>query len=294
MTFEQAISHASSILPYGRSEALILLSHVLVKDKAYLYTHPHEDIDGKQAEEYADAVQKRAVGMPLQYVCGHAGFMSLDFLVNTSVLIPRPDTEILVQAVLDRYIPQKVRNVPSMPKPGHESFCEAPQILDLCTGSGCIAVSLAYYIDNCFITASDCSVSALEVAKQNAALNGVSEKITFKLSDIFNAFAGMKFDVIVSNPPYIASGDIAALQTEIRDHEPVLALDGGPDGMFFISEIISRASIFLKPGGMLALEVGQGQADAAMGLITAAGCYHGAKKVDDFSGIERVVLTNIL
>jgi release factor glutamine methyltransferase len=210
--------------------------------------------------------------MPVAYITGVREFMSLDFFVRPGVLIPRPETELLAETVIDFV---------------KESGAPSVSILDLGTGSGCIAVSLAYYIGNCRVTAVDISEEALEVAQLNAEKNMVAGKIEFLRGDFFEPLRGSKFDIIASNPPYIPSGDIAGLGADVRDFEPVAALDGGADGLDFHRKIIREAKNYLTKNGFLVLEAGRGQADAIARLMNDY--YHGIKVYGDIQGIPRVV-----
>jgi release factor glutamine methyltransferase len=211
----------------------------------------------------------------------------MDFRVTRDVLIPRQDTEALVGAVI-----AYAGKLPGK-HAGNEKVGAFISILDMGTGSGCIAVSLAKYIMNCRVTAVDISEEALDIARFNAANNGVQNKIDFKKSDLFSELGPMginkRFDIIVSNPPYIPSGEINNLQKEVKEHEPVIALDGGTDGLNFYRSIIAGAPAYLKPGGgLLALETGYNQAEAVCRLMKRDFC--GIEVINDLSGIGRVVM----
>jgi release factor glutamine methyltransferase len=218
-----------------------------------------------------EMLSNRSEGMPVQYITGYQEFMSLDFDVQPGVLIPRQDTEILAETVIGCC--RKNR--------------EPATILDLGTGSGCIAVSLAYYLDECSVTAVDISEMALKIAYCNAVKNKVSERITFTAGNLFDNLGPVKFDVIVSNPPYARRHDIRTLQREVRDYEPVQALDGGEDGLWFYREIAGKAAGFLKPGGLLAFEVGYDQSDAVVQILEYD--YTDIAVIKDLAGINRVV-----
>jgi release factor glutamine methyltransferase len=210
---------------------------------------------------------------PLQYIIGKEKFLGLDFVVNEKVFIPRPETEILVYAVLD------VINAT------YNGRCA---ILDLCTGSGNIAISLTKNATNCKIFASDVSEDALEIAKKNARLNGVSESISFIKSDLFCGIEG-KFDIIVSNPPYIARHEFETLQKEVLK-EPRIALDGGKDGLDFYRTIFRKAPQYLKKGGYCMMEIGFGQRAAIKEMIEASGNFELIDVKEDQYLIERVVV----
>lgn len=253
------------------AEAGALLCHVLKKDRTYLYTHGDEIMDRVGEEAFFRHVAERTSGKPLQYILGHQEFMSLAFFVTPDVLIPRQDTEILVETVLEH-----VKN----------SRTEEVQILDIGTGSGCIAVSLAYYLPNCQVTAVDISREALKVAGVNAEKAGTDGRITFLESDLF-AGIRRKFDIIVSNPPYIRSEVIQELQREVRDYEPHTALDGGGSGLEFYQSIISKAPEFLKPSGFLAFEIGWDQGQAVSELMKKS--FRDLQLRKDYGGMDRVV-----
>ncbi|HHW00825.1 MAG TPA: peptide chain release factor N(5)-glutamine methyltransferase [Clostridiaceae bacterium] len=260
-------------------EAGVILCHVLGRDKIYIYTHGDNELQPSQEEKYFELLKKRTSGVPVQHITGTQEFMSLPFRVNEHVLIPRQDTEILVETVMEWVKNQKTQSQDKV------------KIMDIGTGSGCIAVSLAYYIGNSFITAVDISEMALRTARLNAEANNVADRIIFIHSNLFedipSEYFGGLYDVIVSNPPYIPTEDIKHLQKEVRCFDPLVALDGGQDGLEFYRAIINRADDFLKPGGLLALEVGFGQADAVAALMK--GKFEDIRKTKDLSGIERVV-----
>jgi len=261
-------------------EAGVILCHVLGCDKIYIYTHGDAELHPSQEKKYFELLEKRTSGVPVQHITGCQEFMSLPFKVNEHVLIPRQDTEILVEAVMDWVKNQK------------RQIRDEIKIMDIGTGSGCIAVSLAYYIENSVITAIDISEMALKTAKLNAEANNVADRITFVHSNLFkdipNEHPDRMYDIIVSNPPYIPTEDIKHLQKEVRCFDPIAALDGGQDGLEFYRAIIDGVNDFLKPGGLLALEVGFGQADDVAALMN--GKFEDIRKKKDLSGTERVVL----
>jgi len=254
------------------TDALVLLSHVTGRDRAYLYAHGDQTLRGREKEKYFELIEKRMKKMPVAYITGVREFMSLNFFVRPGILIPRPETELLVETVINF-----VNSYPSL------SF----RILDVGTGSGCIAISLAYYIKNCRVTAVDVSNAALEVAQLNAERNMVADKIEFLHGNIFESLCGRKFDIIASNPPYIPTGDITGLEADVRDFEPAIALDGGMDGMDFFRIIIQEGNEYLNEHGLLILEVGQGQASKVAGLME--GYFQDIKVYKDLQGIPRAV-----
>ena len=279
MVLKDVLSKGIEILRNAKIEtpevdAGVILCSVLKCDRVFLYTHSDDDLDDGVKKRFFDAISSRSSGMPVQYITGRQEVMSLEFNVNSHVLIPRHDTEVLVETVMA--FAENCR--PS----GH-----ALQILDIGTGSGCIAVSLAYYIENCHVTAVDISEEAIKTAYENSEINGVKHKIDFKRSNLFESLKGERFDIIVSNPPYIPAGDIGGLQKEVKDFEPLTALDGGEDGLNFYRAIIAEAPDFLKPDGLIAFEVGYNQAGAVLEMLRD--CFYGVGTVKDLGGIDRVV-----
>lgn len=279
MTVREAMQEAAGILSGaglespGR-EAAVIFCHVLGRDRGWLYSHAEEELSGEERERLLELIGERARGKPVQYITGRQEFMSLVFSVNPRVLIPRPDTEILVETVIG--------HVKSL------SLSDAPvRVLDMGTGSGCIAVSLAFYIENCFVTAVDISSDAIEVARENAGRNGVAHRIEFLCGDLFAPLGGKSFHVIASNPPYIPSQDIDGLDRGVRDYEPRQALDGGTDGLEFYRRIVNEAGRFLESDGLLALEVGRGQAAVVAAMMEKG--FRDIKVFKDLAGIERVV-----
>lgn len=261
-------------------DAGVLLCSVAKCSREDLYAHGDREMDDGLLQRYLSALEKRSQGYPLQYLTGMQEFMSLSFFVGPGVLIPRQETELLVETVLE-FCRGK----------GNLNANNCRKILDMGTGSGCIAVSLAYYLPGCTVVAVDKMESALDIVKKNAYVNGVGERVGTLQSDMFRnvdmtASSIDGFDVIVSNPPYIRSADICGLQREVREHEPIEALDGGVDGLFFYREIIRAAPFYLKEGGMLAFEVGYDQAEDVAALMSGFSsiCIH-----KDLAGIDRVV-----
>lgn len=242
-------------------------------DRTQLYMGDYE-ADEEKIELFHEALDSYARGMPVQYITGEAEFMGLDFDVNPSVLIPRPETEILVERVLTLIEREGI---------------EEPRILELGTGSGAIAVSLTKLNPSCKITASDVSEEALEVARENAVVNGIGERIKFIYSDLFERIPDKgKFDLVISNPPYIPTEDYDSLPLEVKS-EPRLALDGGPKGLEFYKKIIPGAAKRLKRGGFLVLEMGFGQSSAVKDMIEEAGSYISAEPLKDYNEIDRVI-----
>ena len=247
-------------------DARLLLEEVCGTDHNTLLCHGDREVSEAEEEQYRKALEQRAVHVPLQHLLGYQDFMGLRFQVNEHVLIPRQDTEILVEEAM-RYLHDGMR------------------ILDLCTGSGCILLSLLHYSNDCEGTGVDISKEALQVAALNAELLGI--KADFFKSDLYEKVTG-KFDLLVSNPPYIERAVIPTLMEEVREYDPYIALDGGEDGLDFYRRIIGGAQDYLKRGGQILMEIGSGQAQAVSELLREAGF----KEIDvcrDFAGLDRVV-----
>jgi release factor glutamine methyltransferase len=257
-------------------EAGVILSYTVKKDKIHLYTHSNDEISDAELTVYLNLIQVRGKGKPLQYITGHQEFMSLDFKVGAEVLIPRSDTETLVEAVITE-----------AKKMGQLTI----EILDIGTGSGCIAISLAHYIDHSQVTAVDISPKAVELAEINARQLKDRNKITFIQSNLFDELK-VKFDIIVSNPPYIETKQIKTLQTEVKDYEPLNALDGGKDGLDFYREIVRKAPCYLKPKGLLAFEIGYTQANEVKLMMEKE--FGDLVILKDLSGNDRVVMGRLI
>lgn len=247
-------------------DARLLLEEVCGTDHNTLLCHGDREVSEAEEEQYRKALEQRAVHVPLQHLLGYQDFMGLRFQVNEYVLIPRQDTEILVEEAM-RYLHDGMR------------------ILDLCTGSGCILLSLLHYSNDCEGVGVDISQEALQVAAQNAELLGI--RADFLKSDLYEKVTG-KFDLLVSNPPYIERAVIPTLMEEVREYDPYIALDGGEDGLDFYRRIIGGAQDYLNRGGQILMEIGSGQAKAVSELLSEAGF----KEIDvcrDFAGLDRVV-----
>jgi len=257
-----------------RLEAERILGAVLDLERIDLYVKFDQPLDHEERQKYKGLLRRRAAREPLQYIIGTAEFMSLPFSVNRHVLIPRPETEILVESVIAQY---------------RES---SPDILDIGSGSGAVGVSLAYYISNARVTGIDISQEALEVSEKNACVNNVQGRTVFSKGDIFNldAFnaAPGAFDAIVSNPPYVSNAEWPTLQREITEHEPRNALVADKEGLACYPYIVRYAAKKLKGGGMLAVEVGCGQADRVAELFRKHG-FRGLSLHNDYNSIPRVV-----
>ena len=258
----------------GRDAELLML-HVLGKDKAWLMAHPHEILTGLDAVRYYAMVDRRLAGEPIQYIVGETEFYGLTFQVNRDVLIPRPETEHLVEKVME------------LAGGFHRSLIPQPRIVDVGAGSGAIAVALAAKVTYAEITAIDLSVAALAVARSNAKSNGVAGKIRFLEGDLLAPVAEERFEIVVSNPPYVPQGDRDGLAVEVRDFEPGLALFAGDEGLDIYRRLIPDAFAVLIPGGFVALEIGFGQSGAIEGLLAEAG-FEQIEFVPDLQGIPRV------
>lgn len=262
------------------NEAELLFTQVLNCDRLSLYRNKDSFLEASKARYISSALERRAKGEPIQYILGNTEFMGFEFKVNRNVFIPRPETEILVETAL-RYTQCSIPN----------TQYQCVNILDLCTGSGCIAVSLARLIPQVRITATDISEEALAVAVNNAELNNVADKIKFTRADLFPASDPRcrAYDIIMGNPPYVPAQTIKNLQPEVRN-EPRLALDGGSDGLDFYRRIISEAPAYLKAGGFLFMEMGAAQADAIKEIFNLSKKFEIIETVLDYHNLERVIV----
>ncbi len=259
-------------VPDAALDAELLLEHVCGTTRSDLLAHGDREVPGGQVEEYQALLGLRASRIPLQHITGEQEFMGLSFQVNEHVLIPRQDTEILVEQAL------------KILKPGMN-------ILDMCTGSGCILISLLYYGKGCRGTGVDVSAKALEIAEGNGRQllddRVLQAPLCWVQSDLFTEVTG-EYDVIVSNPPYIPTKVTRELMPEVRDHEPLQALDGKEDGLFFYRCIAGQAGEYLKPGGWIFFEIGWDQATDVSELMLQSG-FQDVKVIKDYAGLDRVV-----
>lgn len=271
MTYREAVEFGTKCLtdagvPDAALDAWYLLQMVCKIERSYYYVHGEEDITQDAQKEYEIAVQKRAEHIPLQYIIGEQEFMGLRFKVNSNVLIPRQDTETLVEQVL------------KIVKPGMK-------VLDLCTGSGCVLISVLKNAPELTGMGSDISKTALLVAKENAKLHEVDAE--WVRSDLFDNITET-FDVIMANPPYIPTGEILSLMPEVRDFEPENALDGGADGLDFYRKIAGQVKDYLNPGGYVYMEIGYDQGEAVSELMRNAGFIE-VEVIKDLARNDRVV-----
>ena len=272
MTLRSALAWGEEVLNKvniadARNDAWLLLTKVTNMDRTYYYMHMDEELSEEHNSEYESLISKRAEHVPLQYITGEQEFMGLNFKVTPSVLIPRQDTEILVIEAL-------------------KVIRAGMRVMDMCTGSGCILISI---LKNCLSAKGvgyDISKQAINIAKENAKLNGVAAE--FERSDLFEMVEGT-FDVIVSNPPYIPTEVITTLMPEVRDFEPMNALDGMEDGLYFYRKIVSECRQYLNSNGKILFEIGHDQGEAVSALLIEEGFGH-VRVVKDLAGLDRVVI----
>jgi release factor glutamine methyltransferase len=268
----KVLNHAG--VPEARREAGSLLSFILGKDRTFLISHAEDQLGDDAVRRFQESVERRASGEPLQYITGVQDFFGRQFLVTPDVLIPRPETELLVEAALELI------------------DCESePLICDVGTGSGCIAVTLLCELRRARAVAVDKSTAALEVARLNARNHEVLDRVEFAESDCFDALDSTRhqFDMVVSNPPYVSAAMIDGLQREVRNHEPIIALSPGGDGLSVIRRLVAESPAFLRKNGHLIMEIGFDQGETVQGLIDAS--VLGLIDIKpDLQGIPRIVI----
>ena len=269
---EAASELDSAGVPDARREAGSLLSFILGRDRTFLISHAEDETDDNSFVRFRELVERRAAGHPLQYITGVQDFYGREFRVTPDVLIPRPETELLVEAAL-------------------QMVNDAPFICDVGTGSGCIAVTLLCELVNARAMAIDKSPAAIEIAKLNAQKHSVAERASFVVSDCFNSLDShaYEFDLIVSNPPYVAERALHGLQREVRDHEPLIALSPGGDGLSVIRRLIDEGPAFIKPNGHLLMEIGFDQGEAVENLVKDSS-WSLLEIRPDLQGIPRIVV----
>lgn len=276
MTLRGWLARAESDLSTGphpdraRRDAETLLLHRIGKNRAWLLAHLDDDVAEGTLVGYENLVLRRVTGEPIQYITGATEFYGLPFRVTSNVLIPRPETEHLVERAIALAA----------------AFAKS-QIIDIGTGSGAIAVALAHALPTAQITAIDISEPALAIARENAERSKVASRISFLRGDLLQPVFAQRFNLVVSNPPYVPSADHDSLSVEVRDHEPALALFAGNDGLDIYRRLIPQAHAVLHPGGFIALEIGYGQSDAVQSLLARAGYTH-IEFTADLQGIPRV------
>jgi release factor glutamine methyltransferase len=280
MKIETAISSAiaeleKAVVPDARRDAKTMLAALVGCDLAFIVAHPEYSLSAEEEKSFLDAVARRAKREPLQYILGRQEFYELDLIVTPDVLIPRPETEILVEEAIGL-----------LGKYDDPYFCEVG------IGSGCIAVAILANISSAKAIGVDVSASAIEIAAQNAVRHGVRERLELIQSDIFESLRDEKFDAIVSNPPYVPEKHLLSLQREVRDFEPAIALTAGPDGLLVIEKLIRKSPGFLRPQGFLLMEIGWDQSVRVKGMfdpeIWTSVVFH-----QDLQGIDRIVVARL-
>jgi len=273
-------------VPSHTLAAELLLMHALGRDRAWMYSHAEDSLDPTAAEKYFAMIARRAAGEPTQYITGKQEFWGLEFEVTPAVLIPRPETEHVVEVALERLGARGIKLDMATGKPS-----PTLRVADVGTGSGCLAVSLAHELPHGEIFATDISAEALDVARCNAARHRVSDRIHFHQTDLLEVLLheSRLFDLIVSNPPYVARDEAASLQREVREHEPESALFGGPTGVEIYVRLIEQAGTLLAPRGILVLELGYGAADAVRKIFRMQERWANVSITNDLAGIPRVL-----
>ncbi len=264
------LDQSDELADRSRADSTLLLRYVLNVPHAELYAYRERHLTLLQLKTFQEMVDERLRGKPIQYITGEQEFFGLPFRVTPDVLVPRPETEHLVEAAIARLQQHST-----------------PRIADVGTGSGCVAIALAHALPCAEIIALDCSEAALTVAKENAARNKVSNRIRFVQSDLLAAVAAENFDAIVSNPPYIANSERSSLATEVREYEPALALFAGPTGLEIYQRLIPEAQSLLMPKGWLLMEIGYSQRDAIAQLLQG---WDTVEFIPDLQGIPRVAV----
>lgn len=283
-------------VPDLEHDARALMKHAFEMSETDLFMYWTKEIDEFHCDNYLSLVQRRSAGEPLQYIIGVQNFMGIDFEVNENVLIPRQDTETVVENaknLIDSTLSKKKTDPESEHIyeniPGRKNWT----VLDLCCGSGAIGVSLARLCPNTKkVICTDVSPAAVGVARENAIKAGVEKKMDFHVGDLFGALKKRdKFDMVITNPPYIRSEVIQTLQREVKDHEPMIALDGGEDGLDFYRRIIEEAPSRLEKEGILVMEIGHDQAEAVRSLVEASGNFGKTEVLKDLAGNDRTLIS---
>jgi release factor glutamine methyltransferase len=265
-----------------RMNAEVLLMFVLTCDRAYLYAHPERGLTDHETARYQEALEERARGVPAQYIVGHQEFWGLDLIVTPAVLIPRPETEHVVETVLDL-----VQTSWQPPNSTEEPLrASGPRIIDVGTGSGCIVLALAKELSGAELWAGDVSAAALEIARVNAARLQLSDRVAFAQSDLLEGIGQQVFDFVVSNPPYVGESEADKVQREVRKFEPKEAVFGGQNGLDIFQRLIPQAHARLAHDGWLVMEIGYTQEESVRGLLRE---WAETRVVPDLQGIPRVV-----
>ncbi len=289
-----AQSFAAAGIEEAENQSRLLLEYVTRKGLAWYLANEENPMPPEQEKRYADLAEQRVRRIPLQYLTGEQEFMGLPFFVSEEVLIPRQDTELLAETAIRFLREEKIKCGERTEKSAEEGGSDfsallqsrrPPRVLDLCTGSGCLAISLACFCPEAEVCGSDVSEAALRLAEKNAARNGTH--VAWIESDLFSSIDG-KFDLIVCNPPYIPTAEIAGLMPEVRDFEPSTALDGGADGLSFYRAILAACGEHLKPGGGLFFEIGCGQGAAVCSMMEEHD-FVAIQVIPDLAGLDRVV-----
>ena len=268
------ILHQSEVIE-PRREANSLLAFALQKDKTFLIAHPEYKLTEEEERRFRDFLQRRAMHEPFQYICGSQEFYGLNFTLTPDVLIPRPETELIVEAAIE--ILREKKN---------------PQLCEIGVGSGCISVSILHEVKNASAIGLDISEKALKIAEINAVSHSVSDRLELKISDVFEILQNEKFDLIVSNPPYVPSKDFFELQAEVRDFEPKIALTDGKDGLSIVEKIILDAPDFLKPNCFLLMEICFNQSNRVREMFDMR-IWQTIEFLPDLQGIPRMLKARI-
>lgn len=300
MQLRQALSAAVERLTYAqvpspRMNAELLIMFTLDCDRAYLYAHPERELTPDEMRRYDEALARRATGIPAQYITGHQEFWGMDLIVSPAVLIPRPETEHVVEAVLEV---AAATGWPSSPRQNQQLRAWAPaphglspphslRIVDVGTGSGAIALALAKELPSAKIHATDISADALEVARANAARLELTSRIEFHLTDLLDGFPPASFDIVISNPPYVGDSEEDSVQLEVRKFEPRNAVFAGPTGLEVIERLVPQAETVLRPGGWLVFEISGTIADRVHELLSG---WDEVAIRNDLQGIARVAM----
>jgi release factor glutamine methyltransferase len=272
-------------VPSHSLAAELLLMHVLGRDRAWIYTHPEDMLEPAAVDRYFALVARRAAGEPTQYLTGKQEFWGLEFEVTPAVLIPRPETEHVVEVALERLGARGIRINMTTGRPSPPL-----RIADVGTGSGCIAVALAHELPHAEILATDISAAALEVARRNASRHGIEDRVVFQQTDLLeSANEANSFDLIASNPPYIAHDESDQLPREVREHEPASALFGGPTGAEIYPRLIEQAALLLRHRGILVLELGYNSLEHVRPLLYGQPAWVNVSVTNDLAGIPRVI-----